>query len=103
MPNGVQTDPEYVKARARKEGANAGLAELELRKREGELVERVAVRQAAATMYASIAQTLRSIPDNLERKLGVTPEVAETVGGAIDAALNDLADEMELMAGSEPA
>lgn len=44
-----------------------------------------------------MAQTLRSVPDNLERKLGVSPEVALEVGILIDAALNDVAAKFEEM------
>jgi phage terminase Nu1 subunit (DNA packaging protein) len=87
----------FDKARARHEAAKAELAELDLKVKTGEYVARSAVRQAAATASASLAQTLRSIPDNLERRLGVAPEVAEEVGRAIDAALNDLADEFQMM------
>ena len=56
-----------------------------------------AVRQASATALASLVQTLRSIPDNLERRLGVSPELAQAVGEMIDAALDTVADEFELM------
>lgn len=99
-PKGYVKPPEAVafdKARARKEAANAELAELELAKKTGAQVDRIAVRQASATALASLVQTLRSIPDNLERRLGVSPELAQAVGEMIDAALDTVADEFELM------
>lgn len=99
-PKGYVKPPEAVeldKARARKEAANAALAELELAKKTGAQVDRMAVRQASATALASLVQSLRSIPDNLERRLGVSPEVAQAVGEMIDATLDTLADEFELM------
>lgn len=92
---------DYDKARARKEMANAGLAELDLQVKSGMYVARESVRQASATALSSVSQSLRSIPDNIERKLGVSAEVAEEVGRQIDAVLNDLADEFELMTGPE--
>lgn len=88
------------KSKARHEQAKAELAELDLKVKTGLYVERAAVRQASATAMSSVAQTLRSVPDNLERRMGIAPEVAEAVGRAIDAALNDLADEFELMTGA---
>jgi len=37
---------------------------------------------------------------NLERRRGIAPELAEGIEQAINAALNDLADEFELMSGA---
>ena len=56
-----------------------------------------------ATAYSAIAQTLRSIPDNLERKINLDPTVAEEVGRVIDEALADLSNEMELLGGGSDA
>src|SRR4051794_34944479 len=67
---------EFAKAKARKEIALADKEEMNAAKMAGELVERRAVRDATATALATIAQTLRAIPDNLERQLGIEPEVA---------------------------
>jgi len=85
----------YAGAKARKEAALAAKAELEYRVKAGQYLPREAVKTALATAFQSIAQSLRSIPDNLERMQGVTPEIAELVGTAIDEAMGDLAMEME--------
>ena len=101
----VEEEADYVsftKAKARNESAKADLAELEYKIKTGQYVSRIAVQQASATAFATIAQSLRSIPDNLERKLGLAPEVAAEVGVLIDAALDDLSNELEVMAGGEP-
>lgn len=87
-----------AKAQAKKEVFLAQMAELDFRKASGELVPRAEVRQASATAFATIAQSLRSIQDNLERRLGIAPEIAEEVGLLIDESLNTLADELEKMA-----
>ncbi|MDP2262669.1 MAG: hypothetical protein Q8K24_05870 [Hydrogenophaga sp.] len=92
-----QESVDYDKAKARKEAANAAMAEIELEVKTGRYGDRAAFRQASATALSSLVQTLRSIPDNIERKLGVSPEVAQSVGELIDAALDDLADEFEMM------
>lgn len=87
----------YAGAKARKEAALAAKAELEFRIKAGQYLPREAVRSALATAFQSVAQALRSIPDNLERKLGVPPEVAESVGLAIDEAMGDLSYTLEQM------
>jgi len=88
---------DYDKARARNEAAKAELNELEVKVKSSEYGSRAAYRQASATALSSLAQTLRSLPDNLERKLGISPEVAAEVGHMIDDALSDLASEFEMM------
>lgn len=85
------------KQKARHEKAKADLAELEFRTKVGELVSRAAVKQAAATAFATLAQGLRTIPDSLERRHAVDPEVAETVGREIDECLDTLAQALEMM------
>lgn len=92
----------FEDARARNEVAKAALNEFELKVKSGQYLLRTSVQQAAATAIASFAQTMRSVPDNLERTLGVSPEVAEAVSRAIDSALEDLASEFKMMAGPEP-
>ena len=89
---------DYATARARKETASALMGELEYKVKNGEYASRVSVQNAVASAMAAISQTLRSIPDNIERKLGVSPELAQEVGFQIDEAMDSLADELERMA-----
>ena len=86
---------EYEAARTRNEKAKADLNELEYQVKLGTYVLRAEVQQAAATALANLSQTLRSVPDNLERKLGLAPDVAQEVGYLIDAALNEVANAFE--------
>ncbi len=88
---------EFNKARAKNEAYKANLAELDFKVKSGEYLPRIEIQQATATAYATISQTLRSIPDNLERRLGISPEVAEAVGAMIDDCMNDLAADLEKM------
>jgi phage terminase Nu1 subunit (DNA packaging protein) len=87
----------YSTAKARKEVAQASKAELEFRIMDGQYLPRESIRSALAEAYQAVAQSLRSIPDNLERKLGVTPDIAEVVSTAIDEAMGELAYSMEQM------
>src|SRR5690606_32340413 len=94
---------DYDKAKARNEAAKAGLNELELKIKSGEYLSRTAYREASATLLAELAQGLRSLPDTLERKFGLSPEALLHVEKTIDEAMQGVADGLELFAGSEPA
>lgn len=85
---------DYAKARARNEAAKASLNELDLQIKSKEFLPRTAFIQATATAIATFAQTCRTLPDALERK-GVPPDVCEKVMHTIDAAMADLAAELE--------
>lgn len=93
--------PDHVvdleKEKARNERAKADLNELEYKIKSGQYVPRDAVKQAAATAFASVAQALRSIPDSLERKINLDPAVAEKIGFTIDEILDSLASDLEMM------
>lgn len=89
---------DYDIAKARSETAKADKAEFEYKILTGEYVARGAVREAAAVSYAALAQTMRTIGDELERK-GVPIDVCTKVEEIIDAAMKDHAEQMELMAG----
>ena len=86
---------DYEAARARNESAKADLNELDLAIKRGEYVPRAEVQAATATALSALSQTLRSVPDNLERTLGLSPDTAQEVGRQIDAALDDMATRFE--------
>ncbi|SPC17383.1 hypothetical protein CO2235_90257 [Cupriavidus oxalaticus] len=90
---------DFDEARARNERAKADLNELEFKIKSGEYVSRAAVVQATATAYSTIAQTLRSLPDHLERRLALAPDIAEEIGRQVDESLAELADVFERMGG----
>ncbi|MFM6981500.1 MAG: DUF1441 family protein [Microbacteriaceae bacterium] len=92
---------EYSVARARKEAWTAKTVELDYRIKQNEYVRRDEVRQVCATAFSSLAQSLRSIPDLLERRDGIAPEVAERVGNVIDEVLDSLANEFEMLGGED--
>lgn len=97
VKNDQETYNDYSAARAKKERYLADNAELEFKRKSGELVPRDAVRQASATSFSVIAQSLRSISDNIERRLGIAPEVVVEIEKAIDEALDELANDLERM------
>ena len=85
----------YATGKARKEMAHAAKAELEFRIKDGQYLSREAVQSAVATAFQVVSQTLRSIPDNLERRFGMSPEIATDIGIAVDEAMGELAEALE--------
>lgn len=98
-----QAAQDFDSARLRKERSLADMHELNYKVKSGEYVERAAVREAAATLLASLAQSLRGIPDNLERKFHLAPDVAEDIERVINAALGDVADGLGMFTEDGPA
>lgn len=90
----------YDKAKARKESAMADLHELDYKVKSGQYVSRNAVRQASATAMAALAQTIRSLPDHLERR-GVPPSVCVQIDAAITEVLGETATALEAIWRSE--
>jgi len=90
---------QYESARARNELAKAQLNEIAVRIQSGKYVSRSSVQQASATMLATLAQTLRSIPDMLERK-GATPDVCQMVEVIVNDALDGAASDLEMLGGA---
>lgn len=89
----------YNRARTRVEEAKAEDAEMNLAIKKRDYVLRTAVQTASATAVAAIVQTLRSLPDNLERKYSLKPEIVEAIAQDIDEALAELGRQFKAMAG----
>jgi hypothetical protein len=85
------TRADFEAERARHEKIKADEREFEFEIRKGEYLPRDAQRSAAATALAVLTQSLRSIPDNLERSLGLAPEAVESISVQIDDALAEIA------------
>jgi phage terminase Nu1 subunit (DNA packaging protein) len=100
-PAGYVKPPEiqdFEKARARNEAAKASMNELDFLTKSGQWVNREQVRQAAAAIMLSLAQTLRSIPDALELA-GIDPSICVRVEKIINDELESAALDLEMLAG----
>lgn len=89
---GDASDPYLLlaKAKAKREVHKANIEELNYKKMVGDVVDKHQLSEAASRMHASIAQALRSLPDELERKCGISPESAEFVERFIDSLTIDI-------------
>jgi len=80
----------FQKARAKNEVHKAQLNELEVATRRGKLLQKSDVEVAASRLHAFLAQSLRSLPDDLERKCGLDPVQVQYVQDYIDALTTDI-------------
>jgi hypothetical protein len=79
-------------SKARKAAADAERAELELEIFKGNLMKREEYRAASSVAMSILAQTLRSLPDTLERTHALSPAIAEALQEGIDVALSQVSE-----------
>lgn len=99
-PEGYEPPPEkasFDKEKALHERSKRLRSELAHRIESRTVVMRNAVQDGAAKALAMAAQALRSLPDNLERKFNLAPNVTEEIEKTIDAVLTDLAADFEML------
>ena len=95
--------PAFNTSKAHKEYWAAKNTELEFKKNHGLYVSRAEVQRVCASAMSALVQAMRSMPDNLERKFGLTPDVTQEIGKVVDECLDDIGKEFELFgAGGGP-
>lgn len=88
-------DPEKLPPGERKSWFDSEMRRRELQTADRELIPAAEVGQVIATAFAAVAQSVRSLPDNLERRLSLSPEVVDQIGRAMDEHLDDLAERLQ--------
>lgn len=96
--NGCELNPETLPPTERKAWYDGETRRRALQERDRELIPAAEVEQVIATAFGAIAQGMRSIPDNIERKTGCGPDIVEAIERAIDAEMNALADKLATLA-----
>jgi hypothetical protein len=91
-------DPETLPPGERKLWYDGETRRRELQVRDRELLHAAEVEESVGTAFSSVAQTLLALPDNLERRAGLTPGQAEAAEAAIHEAMTDLADRLAMLA-----
>lgn len=89
--------PDYQKARARREEANASMAEMELAERAGQLMETAAVRAAGADAGATCRGTLETMGAILAPQLATLGDenaIRKLVDEYVAMALDELCDRL---------
>lgn len=94
----AEEDANYAAQRARHEKLKADQREIAVEVERGRLLYKEPIEQASATALAVLTQSLRTLPDNLERVCGLTPEQAELAAQQVDAALTEVSAAFRAMA-----
>jgi phage terminase Nu1 subunit (DNA packaging protein) len=88
--------PDYNESRARHEFEKANLAELERKRREGELIERETVSRSLARLMSILRGGLLALPSTLRDRIPhLTPEDIDTAETLIRLQLEELAAGIE--------
>jgi phage terminase Nu1 subunit (DNA packaging protein) len=90
-------DPKNMLPQDRKAWYESEIKRRDLQERDRELIPSADAERVVAVAFAAISQDLRAIPDNLERRGGVTGEVAEQVEAEIYKAMDSLADRLSVL------
>jgi hypothetical protein len=70
----------------------------DLQVKDRQLIPVAEVEETIATAFAALAADVRAIPDNLERRSGVSGDVAELVEEALNEAMDAMADRLAVLA-----
>lgn len=91
-------DPDELAPSERKAWFDSEVKRRDLQVRDRELIESDEVERGIATAFATISQSIRTIPDNVERIASPGADVIEVIERITDEALNVLADQLAAMA-----
>lgn len=91
-PEGI--DPDEMLPSDRKAWYESETKRRALQVQDRELIPAGEVERVVATAFSAIAQGLRSLPDNIERRTGCTPDIVEAIDLALDAEMSALADKL---------
>jgi terminase small subunit / prophage DNA-packing protein len=98
---GDNVDPETLPPAERKQWYEGEKHRRAIQVEDRELIPIAELEEVIGTAYASIAQTLLSMPDLMERRAGLPPDVAEQAEIIIHEAMSDLADRLQSFASIE--
>jgi len=90
-------DPEKLPPGERKAWYDSEMRRREMQKDDRELIPAAEVGQVIATAFAAVAQSIRSLPDNLERRLSIAPEVVDEIARTMDEHLDDLSERLQTL------
>lgn len=97
-PKDSESDPEGMSPADRKAWYEGETKRRDLQIRDKELIPAGDVERVIATAFAAISSDIRAIPDNLERKYGISGDVAESVEALLHEAMDAMADKLATLA-----
>lgn len=97
LPSG-ELDPETLPPAERKLWYDGEARRRELQQRDRHLIPDSEVEQTVATAFAAVAQSMLALPDQLERRAGLSPAQSETVQLAVHETLTELSERLATLA-----
>lgn len=88
----AEADPDSLPPMERKAWYDGETKKRELQARDRELIPAAELESCIARAFAALSQGIRSIPDNLERRIGCSPEIAEAVERLLESEMDAAAD-----------
>lgn len=98
ISTGPEADPDSMEPMQRRAWYEGEVRKRDLQVKDRELIPVAEVETVVATAFAALASDIRAIPDNLERRHGVSGDVAEQVEEALNEAMDAIADRLSRMA-----
>lgn len=95
------TDPDDLKPMDRRAWYEAEKKKIEVAAAKRDLIPAGEVERVISTAFAALAQDIRAIPDDLERRHGLTPATAELVERGLFEALAGLSDRLSSLGPTE--
>jgi hypothetical protein len=102
-PEGDDVDPGNLNPADRRAWYDSELKRRQLQTRDRELIPAEEVQSVVSRAFSAIAQSLLSLPDNLERTTGMTGQDAERVENIVHENMNVLADTLATLETGQPA
>lgn len=87
-------DPDKLPPRERRDWYEGEEKRIKIEKLRASLVSIDTYRAELADVLKAVSLTLETLPDVLERKCGLSPDAAETMGSVLDDARTQLADKI---------
>lgn len=87
-------DPDSMPPQERKAWYESETKRRALQVQDRELIPSSEVESVVATAFQAISQGLRSLPDNIERRTGCSPDILEAIEAALDGEMDALADKL---------
>jgi phage terminase Nu1 subunit (DNA packaging protein) len=87
-------DPDKLPPNERRAWYESESRKRELQIKDRQLIHRAEIEQAVATAFAALAQEMKAITDNLERRFGITPEIIEAVEESLHVGMEGMRDRL---------
>lgn len=85
-------DPDLLPPQDRKAWYESEVKRRELQLKDRELIPASEVEHYVARAFSTLAQGLRSVPDNIERRTGCPPDLIEAIEIALESEMSAIAD-----------